>query len=647
MLGAWRHANHMHVVTSMDPATGALFARNEYNREFAGKTVFVHVGGDARSFTGSRMEFLGRNGSMAHPAAMRQTRLSGRTGAGLDPCAAMQVMFHLANGEERELVFVVGAGDSVEASQQLIRQYSGRASARLALENVWEFWKRTLGVVHAETPDPALNLLVNGWLEYQALVCRHWGRSGYYQSGGAYGFRDQLQDTTALLHAAPAEARAHLLRCAGRQFIEGDVQHWWHPPSGRGVRTHCSDDYLWLPYATCRYVTATGDTGVLDERAPYLEGRPVDQGEESYYDQPQVSEESENLYEHCVRAIEHGLRFGHHGLPFIGSGDWNDGMNLVGAQGKGESIWLAFFLIDVLQRFAELSRGRRRRNDTERAERYTQQVADLQANIEQHGWDGDWYRRAYFDDGTPLGSATNEECQIDSIAQSWAVLSGAADPERARRAMDEVDRRLVRREQGMIHLFDPPFDTSALEPGYIKGYPSGVRENGGQYTHAAIWTVMAFAELGDTERAWELASLINPIRHATNPDEVGVYKVEPYVVAADIYAVEPHVGRGGWSWYTGSAGWMYRLLVEHLLGVRQEGERLRLTPHLPDAWPSIKLHYRYRDTFYHITVTRTDDANAAPIQLCLDGEVQPDATVPLVDDRQAHAIDVLYARVRS
>ena len=641
VLGPWRHTNLMHVVTSMDPATGALLARSGYNREFAAKTVFVHAGAGARSFTGSRLEFLGRNGALADPAALHRQRLSGRTGAGLDPCAAMQVMVDLAAGEERELVFVLGAGDTVEAAQQLVRQYSGSASARLALESVWEFWKRTLGVVHAETPDPALNLLVNGWLEYQALACRHWGRSGYYQSGGAYGFRDQLQDTTALLHAAPTEARAHLLRCAGRQFIEGDVQHWWHPPSGRGVRTHCSDDYLWLPYATCRYVTATGDTGVLDERAPYLEGRPVDQGEESYYDLPQVSGESGTLYEHCERALEHGLRFGPHGLPLIGSGDWNDGMNLVGAQGQGESVWLAFFLIDVLQRFAELARKRRRRNDIDWAERCAQQIATLQASIEHHGWDGDWYRRAYFDDGTPLGSVTNEECQIDSIAQSWAVLSGAADPKRARRAMDAVDQRLVRREQGMIHLFDPPFDTAPLEPGYIKGYPPGVRENGGQYTHAAIWTVMAFAGLGDTERAWELASLLNPIRHATTREEAEVYKVEPYVVAADIYAVEPHVGRGGWSWYTGAAGWMYRLLVEHLLGVRLEGERLRLTPQLPAAWPSIKLHYRYRDTFYHITVTRTDDENADPIPLRLDGQDQPDATFPLTDDHQAHTVEVM------
>jgi cyclic beta-1,2-glucan synthetase len=625
VLGQWRHANLMHVVTEIDPNTGALFARNVYNREFAGKTVFVNVSDATRTVTGSRTEFLGRNGTPASPAAMRQTQLSGQTGASLDPCAALQVPFDLADGQERELVFVLGAGNNADEAQQLVRRFSGPASARLALESVWEFWKRTLGVVYAETPDPALNLLVNGWLEYQTLAGRYWGRSGYYQSGGAYGFRDQLQDTAALLHAAPWTAREHLLRCAGRQFREGDVQHWWHPPTGRGVRTHCSDDYLWLPYATCRYVKTTGDTGVLDERVPFLEGRPVNADEESYYDLPQRSGEDGTLYEHCVRAIKHGLRFGAHGLPLMGCGDWNDGMNLVGEKGKGESVWLAFFLYHVLQRFAELAR---RKGDSEFADQCTNQAAQLQQNIELHGWDGDWYRRAYFDDGTPLGSATNEECQIDSIAQSWAVLSGAANPARARLAMDRVDQRLVRRDQRLIQLFDPPFDKSALEPGYIKGYPPGVRENGGQYTHGAIWAVMAFAELGETERAWELFSLLNPIRHATDLTEVNRYKVEPYVVAADIYAVAPHTGRGGWSWYTGSAGWMYRLIVETLLGLRLEADQLRVNPRLPRAWESLKLHYRHHDTFYHITVKRVGVEVAQPVRVIVDGLEQPECHDP-------------------
>ncbi|HVR35096.1 MAG TPA: glucoamylase family protein, partial [Methylomirabilota bacterium] len=637
VLGQWRHANLMHVVTETDPATRALFARNFHNREFAGKTVFFNVSETARTLTGNRAEFLGRNGTPASPAAMLHAQLSGQTGAGLDPCAALQAPFDLADGQDHELVFVLGAANSTGEAHQLVRQFRGPASARLALENIWEFWKRTLGVVYAETPDPAVNVLVNGWLEYQTLACRYWGRSGYYQSGGAYGFRDQLQDTGALLHAAPWTAREHLLRCAGRQFVEGDVQHWWHPPTGRGVRTHFSDDYLWLPYTTSRYVTATGDTGVLDEAVHFLEGRPVNADEESYYDLPQISGESGTLYEHCVRAIKYGLKFGSHGLPLIGCGDWNDGMNLVGVNGRGESVWLAFFLHHVLRRFEVLARNR---GDEEFAGQCLTGAARLRESIERHGWDGNWYRRAYFDDGTPLGSATNEECQIDSIAQSWAVLSGAASPERARTAMNSVDHRLVRRDARLIQLFDPPFDKSGQEPGYIKGYVPGVRENGGQYTHAAIWTVMAFAELGETEMAWELFTLLNPIRHATNRSEVSRYKVEPYVVAADVYAVSPHIGRGGWTWYTGSAGWMYRLIVETLLGLRLEGGRVSLNPRMPRAWESLKIHYRHRDTFYHITILRLAVDSPDAESLLLDGKEIAGKTFPVADDRHEHTVEL-------
>jgi len=638
VLGQWRHSNLMHVITELDPTTGTLYARNDYNREFAGKTVFVNVNEATRTVTGSRTEFLGRNGTMARPAAMFQAQLSGRTGASFDPCAALQVPFDLAKDQERELVFILGAGNDAEEAHQLVRRYSGSASAKLALENVWDFWKRTLGSVYAETPDPALNILVNGWLEYQTLACRYWGRSGYYQSGGAYGFRDQLQDTSALLHAAPWTTREHLLRAAGRQFTEGDVQHWWHPHTGRGVRTHFSDDFLWLPYCACRYVKATGDTGVLDVRVPYLEGRPVNADEESYYDLPQHSEQDGTLYEHCVLAINRGLRFGTHGLPLIGCGDWNDGMNLIGAEGKGESIWLGFFLYDVLQRFAQLARSR---NDAAFADKCTHEAIQLQQNIETNGWDGDWYRRAYFDDGTPLGSATNEECQIDSIAQSWAVLSGSGDPGRARLAMERVDQRLVRRDAQLIQLFDPPFDKSALEPGYIKGYIPGVRENGGQYTHAAIWSAMAFAELGETEKAFELFSMLNPIRHATDLEGVNRYKIEPYVVAADVYSVAPNIGRGGWSWYTGSSGWMYRLIVETLFGLHLEVDQLHLNPHLPKAWDSFKIHYRYRNTFYHLSISRSvPESTGADHEIVLDGKAISGRVIFLIDDRREHSVEM-------
>jgi len=636
VLGQWRQANLMHVVTELDPSTGALFAHNVYNREFAGKVVFAGVSEGGRTLTGSRTEFLGRNGTLANPAAMQRAYLSGKTGASLDPCAALQTAVDVPDGQERELVFVLGAGNNADEARQLVRRFCDASSARRTLESVWEFWKRTLGVVYVETPDVALNFLVNGWLEYQTLACRYWGRSGFSQSGGAYGFRDQLQDTAALLHAAPWTTREHLLRAAGRQFREGDVQHWWHPPAGRGVRTHFSDDYLWLPDATCRYVTTTGDVGVLDERVPFLEGRPVNADEESYYDLPQRSGETGTLYEHCVRAVKYGLRFGAHGLPLIGCGDWNDGLNLVGQHGKGESVWLGFFLYRVLQQFAELAR---RRGDAEFAERCRQEAVQLQENLEAQAWDGEWYRRAYFDDGTPLGSASNAECQIDSIAQSWAVLSGAAAPARARQAMASVAQRLVQRNEQLIQLFTPPFDKSSPQPGYIQGYPPGVRENGGQYTHGAIWAVMAFAELGQTERAWELFSMLNPIRHATDPAGVQRYKVEPYVMAADVYSGAPLAGRGGWTWYTGSAGWMYRLIVETLLGLRLEVDKLHVNPRLPRAWDAFKIHYRYRDTFYHLTLKPV--AGDAPLRVVVDGVAQPGAVIPLTDDQREHPVDVL------
>ena len=460
VLGDLRPKSAMHVVTEVDPESGALFARNPYNTEFADRVAFFDVDDATRTVSGDRTEFLGRNGTLRSPAAMTRSRLSGKVGAALDPCAAIQVPFELADGQEREIIFTLGVGRDADDAGNLAHRFRGSAAARGALEAVWQYWNHTLGAVQVETPDPSLNVLANGWLLYQTLACRLWARSGYYQPGGAFGFRDQLQDGMALIHAEPRLVREHLLRCAARQFPEGDVQHWWHPPSGRGVRTHCSDDYLWLPLATCRYVLSTGDTGVLDEPVHFIEGRPVNAEEDSYYDLPGRSEEAASLYEHCVRAILRGLRFGEHGLPLIGSGDWNDGMNMVGEHGKGESVWLGFFLYEVLMQFTEVARMR---GDLPFVERCQREAAQVRRNIEQNGWDGEWYRRAYFDDGSPLGSASNPECQIDSIAQSWSVLSGAGDAERSRMAMEAVDQRLVRRDHGLIQLLDPPFDKSDFE----------------------------------------------------------------------------------------------------------------------------------------------------------------------------------------
>jgi cellobiose phosphorylase len=636
VLGDLRPKSLLHLQTEMDPKSGALLVRNPYNTEFAERIAFLDVDDVARTFTGDRNEFLGRNGSLSHPAALKRARLSGKVGAGMDSCGALQVTFDLPSGEEHETSFRLGVGRSESDVQTLIRRFRADAS-RTALEGVWEFWKRTLGVIQVETPDPSVNVLANGWLLYQTLSCRLWGRTGFYQSGGAYGFRDQLQDVMALTHAEPALTREHLLRAAARQFREGDVQHWWHPPAGRGVRTHFSDDYLWLPYATCHYVARLSDTGVLDEKIPFLEGRPVKPAEDAYYELPNRSEELATLYEHCVRAIEHGLNFGAHGLPLIGSGDWNDGMNMVGKEGKGESVWLAFFLYDVLTQFAELARAR---NDPAFAERCLAQASQLRQNIEKHAWDGQWYLRAWFDSGEPLGSQANPECQIDSVPQTWSILSGAGDPRRSRQAMQAVQERLIHPEAGLIQLLDPPFDRSHLNPGYIKGYIPGVRENGGQYTHAAIWTAMAFARLGETEKAWELFALLNPIHHSATPTRIATYKVEPYVLAADVYAVAPHQGRGGWTWYTGSAGWMYRFLIESLLGLNLEGDQLRLTPRLPQSWTTATLHYRYRQTPYHFTLTRLAADLPGASQITLDGQDLAGKTIPLRDDGRDHAVEM-------
>jgi len=643
VLGDLRAKTAMHVITEVEARAGALIARNAYNTEFPDRVAFFDVDDASRSVSADRTEFLGRNGTLCNPAAMARTRLSGKVGAALDPCAAMQVAFELDDGEEREIVFRLGVGRDGSEASSLLQRFRGAAAARAALDAVRAHWQHTLGAVQVKTPDPAFDVLANGWLLYQTIACRVWARSGYYQSGGAFGFRDQLQDAMALVHAKPALVREHLLRCAARQFVEGDVQHWWHPPSGRGVRTRCSDDYLWLPLATARYVGATGDRGVLDQSIHFLEARAVNPEDDSYYDLPRRSAESASLYQHCVRAITHGLRYGAHGLPLMGSGDWNDGMNRVGIKGTGESVWLGFFLCTVLDQFAAIARLQ---GDASFAERCKSEAAALRRNLELHGWDGEWYLRAYFDDGSPLGSATNPECRIDSIAQSWSVLSGAGDPARARIAMNAVDARLVRRDHALIQLLDPPFDRSHLDPGYIRGYVPGVRENGGQYTHGAIWAAMAFAAIGDRERAWELAAMINPVNHARTPEAVATYKVEPYVISADVYALAPHIGRGGWSWYTGSAGWMYRLFVESLLGLTREKDRLRFAPCIPADWPAFTVRYRYRETVYDIAVQQVVAAGerSGATSVKLNGVAQPDNSIALAGDRDEYHVVVLCVR---
>jgi cyclic beta-1,2-glucan synthetase len=637
VLGLHRGASAQYVITWIDE-TGALFARNSYNNEFAGRVAFADTSEAERSVTGDRKEFLGRNGSLDQPDALGRAGLSGRTGAGLDPCAAIKVAVSLAPGETRQIVVLLGEAETEDEARRITLKYRDPETARRAYDEAVAYWDDLLSAVQVKTPDAAMDVMLNRWLLYQTLACRVWARSAFYQSGGAYGFRDQLQDVCALVYSKPDIARAHIIRAAAHQFKEGDVQHWWHPPTGRGVRTRFSDDLLWLPFVTAFYINVTGDETVLDEVVPFLEAPLLEPGEHESYTQPSSSAESATIYEHCARTLDRSLEVGPHSLPLIGSGDWNDGMNRVGHEGRGESIWVGWFLHMTLRNFVKFSE---KRGEDSRAASYHRHMKSLKEAIEEHGWDGYWYRRAYFDNGTPLGSAQNEECKIDSIAQSWGVISGAADPHRVRRAMAAVEEYLIRRGDGLVILFTPPFDRGELDPGYIKGYLPGVRENGGQYTHAAIWTLIAFAMLGDGDKAGELFSLLNPVGHASTRSGLHKYKVEPYVAAADIYAVWPHTGRGGWTWYTGSAGWMYRAGLESILGFQLRGDKLEIDPCVPRWWREYEITYRHGSTRYHIRVENPHGINRGLVEVELDGRLLQGVEIPLSDDHIPHKVRVV------
>jgi cyclic beta-1,2-glucan synthetase len=642
VLASTRESSAPFISTTLDQKTGALFARNSWRTVFQQRVAFSDLAGRQTSWTGDRREFLGRNGTLDRPAALAAgaSPLSNRVGAGFDPCSALQVQIDLEPGESVEMKFFLGDAETNEAAQTLVTKYRS-ADLAAVLREVTAFWNDTLGTVLVKTPDRSMDILLNRWLLYQTIACRIWARSAFYQASGAYGFRDQIQDGMALTTSQPGFTREHLIRAAGRQFVEGDFQHWWLATSGRGVRTRISDDRVWLPYAVQHYVESTGDTGVLDEKISFLEGPVLREGEHDSFFQPTDAQRSATLFEHCALALDRCLSLGAHGLPLIGTGDWNDGMNKVGEKGKGESVWLAWFLLTTLRRFAPVADAK---GDRVRSASWLTHAESLRASLEREAWDGAWYLRGFYDDGSPLGSASSDECRIDSIAQSWAVISGAADAKRAADAMSEVDKKLVHPKDGLVLLFAPPFDHTAREPGYIKGYPPGIRENGGQYTHGALWSAIAYAMLGDGDKAAEVFSLLNPIHHSDTPEAALRYKVEPYVVSADVYSQLPHVGRGGWTWYTGSAGWMYRTGLEWILGFRIEGSILHMKPCIPKAWKGFEIKYRHFSTRYEISVENPRGVSRGVANCTLDGAVQAipnlnaGASVKLIDDGNTHRV---------
>ncbi|NNH30659.1 glycosyl transferase [Rhizobium sp. SEMIA 4085] len=638
VLGTQREETATRIVCERDARSGAIVANNLWAGDFAGKLAFAGASQPARSATADRREFLGKYGFVFQPAALERTDLAERFGPLLDPCAALMVDISLPPGESREVVFVLGEAAGLDEVRRLVQEHADLKRAAASLSAVSRQWDDILNAIQVSTPDAGLNLMMNRWLLYQVLACRVWARTSNYQSGGAYGFRDQLQDVMALVYSAPTEARSHILRSTARQFEEGDVQHWWHPPSGIGVRTRITDDLYFLPLVVHHYVSTTGDVQLLDEMVPFIKSPLLKDDQEEDFNQPATSEQSGTVYEHCVRALEHGYRLGSHGLPLMGTGDWNDGMNKVGAEGKGESVWNGWFFLTVLNSFATISASR---GDESRAAWCRERTEALRIALEANAWDGGWYRRAYFDDGTPLGSSLNSECQIDAIPQAWAVISGQADAERASQAMRAVHDRLVRQEDKLIKLFDPPFDEGVLQPGYIKGYVPGIRENGGQYTHAATWVIWATALQGDGDLALKLWNLINPIYHAATRDQVERYKVEPYAVAADIYGAPPHTGRGGWTWYTGSASWFYRVALEAILGFRRQGQFLQFEPCVPASWPAYEIIYRYGPATYRIRFDNAKGIGRGVHSVTLDGEPVAHESVRLAQDARTHDIDVI------
>jgi cellobiose phosphorylase len=644
VLGTHRDKSQQYIIPEFDTESQAILARNPYNTQFRECTAFLATNKSIHGLTTDRTEFTGRMGSLAHPAALGRIGLSGEVTPGEDPCAVMQVHLDLPPQGSDELYFVFGQGKNRAQAVQLAQDYTQAGTVEKAWQGVESLWQGILQKVQVRTPDKAMDLVLNQWLLYQALACRIWGRSAFYQSSGAYGFRDQLQDVMALVLAAPEITRQHILRAARHQFEAGDVLHWWHPPSGRGVRTRISDDLFWLPYVTAYYVKATGDLSILDEQIPFKTGPLLKPEEEERYDNYENTQETFTLFEHCRRALDHGASSGPHQLPLIGTGDWNDGMNRVGIEGQGESIWLGWFLHDCLKQFAEVCDLIAKE---EQADIFRQRAAELRQALNKHGWDGEWFLRAYYDDGSPLGSSSNRECQIDSIAQSWSVLSGAGDEDKRQMAMRSLSEKLVRQEDQLLLLFTPPFDKTVRDPGYIKGYLPGIRENGGQYTHAAIWAVWAYSELGQADYAHSLFQMLNPIDHTREIDQARSYQVEPYVIAADIYSVPPHTGRGGWTWYTGSGGWMYRLGLEAILGLHAQSGGFYLDPSIPKSWRKFEIELNLEGGCYSIQVENPQGVNRGVVSVSLDGEDLDDFVIHPNGDGNQHTVHILMGHSTS
>ncbi|MBI6873201.1 GH36-type glycosyl hydrolase domain-containing protein [Clostridium aciditolerans] len=634
VMGVAHEQTAQYVFTGFDKENNYIYARNPYSEHFGKLICYLKViGGEELSFTGNRKEFVGRGGDIKSPEALKSKKLSNTVGAGMDPCLAKNVKITLNEGEEKEILVLFGQEESFEKISHIINKYSTEGIAEKELNNTKNFWKELFNIIQVETPDKSMDLMINGWLMYQIISCRFWARTAFYQSGGAYGFRDQLQDIMPITYLEPEISRKHIVYSASKQYLEGDVQHWWHPVVESGIRTRFSDDLLWLPYATADYIQNTGDYSILDEEVGYLEDEELKEGEDERYNISRKSDKKGTIYEHCIKAIEKSLKFGSHNIPLMGSGDWNDGMSTVGNEGRGESVWLGWFLYSILDKFIEICKIK---NDEEKVAKYSDLKEFIRDNLEKNAWDGGWYRRAYFDNGVPLGSVQNDECQIDSLSQSWAVISGAAKESRAKEAMEALERNLIKDDKGIVLLLTPAFDKSTLEPGYIKGYVPGVRENGGQYTHASIWVILALAKMGYNNKAWKIFNMINPINHAKSYLNCQVYKVEPYVMTADVYAVEPHTGRGGWSWYTGAAGWMYRTGIEAILGLKLIGKQgFMVNPCVPDEWQSYNIYYNRQGCKYSIQIKRAEEKG-----IWLDGNKLDSGIIPFLGGGE-HEVRVL------